>query len=346
MGVTWKAGRTVLLAAAGLGVMGRALLNRAEEADLQGQVALITGGSRGLGLLLAREFGREGCRIAICARDGKELQRARGDLAREGLEVQAVVCDVTDERQVAHLIDEVTRHYGRIDILVNNAGIIQVGPVQVMKRADYEQAMDLMFWGVFNVTQAALPRMLERRSGRIVNITSVGGKVAVPHLLPYVCAKFAAVGFSEGLHAELAGKGIIVTTIVPGEMRTGSFEQARFKGKQEAEFTWFAASSSLPFMSMDAERAARQIVEATKRGEAERILSLPAAVMARFHGLFPGATGNLLGLANRFLPSADGGTGETARGAEVHDRAETPLLNGLTRLGQSAARRFNEQGGR
>jgi short-subunit dehydrogenase len=203
--------------------------------------------------------------------------------------------------------------------------------------------MDVMYWGMVHLTLATLPQMIQRSYGRIVNVTSIGGKVSVPHLLPYSSAKFAAVGFSQGLRAELAGTGVKVTTIVPGLMRTGSYLNALFKGRQEAEFTWFALGAALPLISMDAERAARQIVQATKRGEAERILSVPARAAAIFHGLFPGLTADLLGVVNRvLLPAAEGGETRMARGIEIEPDAPPIVTSPLTELGRAAARRFNE----
>ena len=330
----------------GLGLAVREALQRRRETDLRGQVVLVTGGSRGLGFLLATEFAREGCRIAICARDGEELERAKEDLEKRGAEVLAVDCDVSDRQQVERLVHDVTGRFGHVDVLVNNAGIIQVGPIRTMTIQDYDDAVGAMLWGVLYPILAVLPQMLERRSGRIVNITSVGGKVSVPHLLPYNCAKFAAVGLSEGLRAELADHNISVTTIVPGLMRTGSFLNALFKGNQKGEFTWFSLGSSLPFISMDAERAARQIVTATKRGESEIILSIPANVLARFHGLFPGITADLLATVDRILlPKADGAGTAAARGMDVHGQLRSPLFDVLIRLGLSAARRFHEYPG-
>ena len=177
-----------------------------------------------------------------------------------------------------------TAHYGQVDILVNNAGIIEVGPVQNMARSDFEDALAVDFWGVLDPILAVLPQMRARKSGRIVNITSIGGKVAFPHLLPYVAAKFAATGLSEGLRAELARDGITVTTIVPGLLRTGSYGNALFKGDKPGEYAWFGLGDNLPGGSISAERAAREIVTATRRGEAERILSAagqPAGPPAR-----------------------------------------------------------------
>lgn len=317
---------------------------RQKSTNLAGQTVLITGGSSGLGLLLAREFAREGCRLVICARGEAKLEQARLALREIGAEVLAIPCDVSDRVQVYELVKQATRAFGQIDILVNNAGVIQVSPVENVKLADFEQAMDIMFWGVLYPIMAVLPQMQERRSGRIVNITSIGGKVSVPHLLPYASAKFATVGLSEGLRAELAKDGITVTTIAPGLMRTGSYLNALFKGKQNEEYTWFTLGASLPFISMNAEEAARQIVQATKQGEAERILSIPANLLARFHGLFPGVTSDLLGIVSSLLlPYGQSTDGSTIEGRAVQAElspARKQLLDFLTVLGRQAAQQF------
>jgi NAD(P)-dependent dehydrogenase (short-subunit alcohol dehydrogenase family) len=343
MGIVRRIGRGIGWAAvvAGVGLAGRRLLARPRRlADLSDQVVLITGGSRGLGFLLAREFAREGCRVAICARNELELQRAKVELEGNGVEVLTIPCDVADRAQAERMVDEVSRHWGGVDILVNNAGIIQVGPVQTMAVTDFEQAMGVMYWGVLYPTLAVLDQMRERKSGRIVNITSIGGKISIPHLLPYNSAKFAAMGLSEGLRAELARDGVTVTTIVPGLMRTGSHINAYFKGRQDREYTWFALGASLPVISMDAERAARQIVDSVKRGDAERILSLPATALSLFHGVFPGTTANILGVVNRILPRGNGAAAEMSLGMEVQDRMHSTVLMVLTGWGLSAAKRF------
>ena len=279
--------RNALILAAGVGLLARELWLRRAEVDLTGQVALITGGSRGLGLALARELAVKGCKIALCARDEEELARAQQDLEARGADVLTVPCDVTIPAEVERLVSLATERLGRVDILVNNAGIISVGPAQAMTRQDFAEAMDVDFWGTLNPILAVLPQMRRRRQGRIVNVTSIGGKVSVPHLLPYSCAKFAATALSEGLRAELAHDGITVTTIVPGLLRTGSYNQAYFKGDRAGEYDWFSVSDNLPGLSISAERAAREIVQATRRGEAERILSLPANIAARAHGIAP-----------------------------------------------------------
>jgi short-subunit dehydrogenase len=213
-----------------------------------------------------------------------------------------------------------------------------VGPLPSQTLTDYQEAMDTMFWGVVYPTLAVLPQMMERRSGRIANITSIGGKISVPHLLPYGCAKFAAVGFSEGLHAEVARFGIQVTTVVPGLMRTGSFVNAWFKGKNRAEYGWFSVSSALPLLAMNGRRAARKIVSAIRRGQAEIILTPQARLLAVLNGVFPGTTAELLAVANSMLP-ADG-TGQQRHLGKDSESAISDSV--LTRFGRRAAREFHQ----
>lgn len=331
----------LVLAAAGVGAVlaARALTRRWREYDFKDKTVLITGGSRGLGLVLAREFAREGARIAICARDAEELDRARDDLKARGASVLAVPCDVTEREQVSELVKIVSEHFGGVDVLINNAGVIEVGPFEVMTLEDYEQAMRVHFWAPLYTTLAVLPQMRVRRGGRIVNISSIGGKISVPHLLPYSASKFALVGLSEGLRAELQKDGVVVTTVCPGLMRTGSPRNATFKGQHRAEYAWFSISDSLPMLSMSAERAASQIVEACKRGDAELVLTLQAQLAVRFHGLFPGLTADVLGLVNRLLP-APGGIGRRRAKGKESESALSPSL--LTALTEAAARKNNE----
>ncbi|HZB44509.1 MAG TPA: SDR family NAD(P)-dependent oxidoreductase, partial [Pyrinomonadaceae bacterium] len=331
----------LMLAAAGLGglVAARALVRGRGGYELAGKTVLITGGSRGLGLVLAREFAREGARVAVCARDPEELERARADLAGRGAEVYAIPCDVTDRDQVSEMIDMVSRHFGEIDVLVNNAGVIQVGPVEVMTLEDYEQAMGVHFWGPLYTMLAVLPSMRRRGGGRVVNISSIGGKIGVPHLVPYSASKFALVGLSEGMRAELRKDGVVVTTVCPGLMRTGSPRNATFKGRHREEYAWFAISDSLPVTSIGAERAARQIVSATRRGDAELVISTQAVLAVKFHALFPEATADMLALVNRLLPGP-GGIGKRRAKGKESESALAPSV--LTALSERAAVRNNE----
>jgi NAD(P)-dependent dehydrogenase (short-subunit alcohol dehydrogenase family) len=306
------------------------------QRGLRNQVVLITGGSRGLGLLLAQEFARDGARVAICARDAEHLNRARDELARAGAEAVALPCDVSNRAEVEETVMSVYDRFGALDVLVNNASIIQVGPLEDMTVDDFERAMAVNFWGGLYMALAAIPLMKQKRRGRIVNITSIGGKVAVPHLMPYDCAKFAAVGFSEGLRTELRRYGIRVTTVVPGLMRTGSALNAEFKGKAAEELAWFGAGDSLMFTSMNARRAARRIVRATERGQAYVTLSWQAKLLRVAHDVFPTVTARVLAGVNRVLPRSPGLPGPGHRGREVIQKLPQALRRTLHRVAEEA----------
>lgn len=328
------------LAATAAVLAGREIYRRLRMADLRGNVVLITGGSRGLGLAMAEEFARQGARLVLCARDEEELRIAEERLRMRGADVLTVPCDVSDREQMRELVRRANQQFGRIDVLVNNAGIITVGPLKAQRLDDFERALDIIFWGTVYPTLEVLPQMIARRSGRIANITSIGGRISVPHLLPYNCAKFATVGFSEGLRAELAKDNIKVTTVIPGLMRTGSYINAEMKGKQQAEYAWFSLSSSLPLLTAGAPRAARRIVNAVRRGAAEVIITPQAQLASLIHGVAPGLTADALGLINRFLPDEAGGSSERIRGKEADSAISHSFL---TTLGKKAARKYQHE---
>src|SRR6185436_12801844 len=191
----------------------------------------------------------------------------------------------TNRHDVMAMVANVYTQVGTIDVLVNNAGVIQVGPLEVMMHEDFELAMKAHFWGPLYTTMAVLPSMRQRKSGRIVNISSIGGKVSVPHLVPYSASKFALVGLSKGMRAELMKDGIKVTTVCPGLMRTGSPRNADFKGQHQLEYAWFSISDALPLLTVSAENAARQVVNACKRGQSELVISVPAKIVVLFDAL-------------------------------------------------------------
>lgn len=329
--------------AAALGMIwgASAALRFKRRIDLAGKVVLITGGSRGLGLVLARELAGVGADVAICARDSDELDRARQEIRGYGVDVLGVLCDVTKRQQVEGMIQGITTHFGRIDVLINNAGTISVGPMETMTIEDYEESMQLHFYAPLYTTMAVLPQMKQRRQGRIVNIASIGGKIAVPHLLPYSAGKFALVGFSEGLRAELEKDGIYVTTVCPGLMRTGSPRNATFKGQHRKEYAWFTISDSMPLASMSARTAARRILRACRDGEAEVMLNLPTRIATTLHGIFPGMTSELNAWIHGMMPEAGGiGTGRAAG----KDSGSEWAPSKLTTLNEEAAMANNEMG--
>jgi NAD(P)-dependent dehydrogenase (short-subunit alcohol dehydrogenase family) len=224
-------------------------------------------------------------------------------------------------------VREVESGWGPIDVLVNNAGVIQCAPMETMTSDDYDECMKTHFYGPLNMVEAVLPEMRSRRAGRIVNVASIGGVLSVPHLLPYCASKFALVGYSLGLASESARDGIVVTTICPGLMRTGSARNASFKGDHRAEHALFKISGSLPIISMSAERAARQIVDACRYGTAFRVLGAPARLSAKIAALAPGSTATALGHVNRLLPAGRRGS-LPKRG----DESESPFSESWLRV--------------
>jgi len=330
----------ITLTALGAGAYAlKSAFNHFFDYDLKGKTVLITGGSRGLGLVMAREFAREGARLVLCARDEQELDQARLDLEKSGAEVMTARCDVKNRHDVMAMVANVYTQLGSIDVLINNAGVIQVGPLEVMTHEDFELAMQAHFWGPLNTIMAILPSMREKKAGRIVNISSIGGKVSVPHLIPYSASKFALVGLSKGLRAELMKDGIKVTTVCPGLMRTGSPRNADFKGKHQFEYAWFSISDAMPLLTVSAENAARQVVSACKRGQAELVISVPAKIAVLFDALFPEAMSQMLSLANGLLPKAGGGGTERMKG---RDSTSSWSPSWLTTLNEEAALRNNE----
>jgi NAD(P)-dependent dehydrogenase (short-subunit alcohol dehydrogenase family) len=310
-------------------------------------LALVAGASRGLGLQIARELGTRGFRLALCARNSDALDRAADLLRDEGIEVVAQTCDVGDVDAVNALVERLERDFGGIEVLFCVAGIIQVGPLANLRRSHIEAAVQTMLWGPVNTALAVTPAMQSRGRGRIALITSVGGLIAAPHLLPYSTAKFGAVGFGKSLRNELSGTGVTVTTVTPGLMRTGSHLHAWFVGRQAQEFGWFSIAASTPLLSIDARRAARRIVTAALDGRAT-VAPTPLAFLApRVEALAPRATAALLGFTARRLPAAtpDQSPSEVEgfEAAQLLSRPARTILDRLTVLGRRAAMRLNER---
>src|SRR5437773_10499234 len=311
--------RVLLLAGALLFVAWAiARVIRTHRFSLRDKVVLITGGSRGLGLVLARQICAAGGKVALIARDGDELGRAKADLARRGGAVLTVQSDLLDAGQIQSVVRQIIDRFGKIDVLINNAGIIEVGTLEHMTREDFERAMKLHFWAPFELIMQIIPEMRRRGGGRIVNISSIGGKIAVPHMAPYAASKFALVGLSDALRAELARDSIHITTVTPGLMRTGSEGHAKFKGDHAAEYKSFTGTSKLPFASISAERAARKIVAPCRRGQAAVIVPMPARALIIANAFFPNLTARIFKIVNKRLPPPVGASGNDARaGSDV-----------------------------
>ncbi|GHA78983.1 SDR family NAD(P)-dependent oxidoreductase [Pontibacter akesuensis] len=317
----------------------RAAVRKMEAYDFRNKVVLITGGARGLGLVMARQLAQEGARLVLCSRNAEQLENARLELTDMGADVWVQPCDVTVKAEVETMIARVSNEFGPIDVLINNAGVIQAGPVTEMTDVEFEESINIYYWAPIYTTMALLPSMRARGGGRILNIASIGGKIGVPHLVPYSAAKFALVGLSEGLRAELMQYNISVTTATPGLIRSGSPRNAIAKGQHKKEYAIFKIVDSNPLTSMSAEATASKVLDALRYGDASVTTTIPAKIASFIHKLSPGLMTGILGLGNSFLPG-EGGIGKArARGYE----SETPLSeSSLTESTQKAAIKNNE----
>jgi len=311
----------------------------------QGKAVVVTGGSRGLGLALAEVFGQRGAKLVLAARNEAQLAEARRQLVDRGAvrssdDVLIVSADLRKPEDASRLIEEATRRFGRVDVLINNSGVISVGPVENQTLERFREAMESNFYSTLHCTLAVLPQMLERRAGSIATVASIGGRIAVPHLLPYCASKFATVGFSEGLGMEVRSKGIRVTTICPGLMRTGSHGNAMFTGDAQREYQWFSLAANTPLLSASARHAAKKIANGIAAGCAEIAITPQAFVAARLGNLSPEAKRIAMMAVNMALPEAKENHNTPFRGEDVSDREVFPA----TRLGSAAARRYNQTG--
>ncbi len=337
--------RSLALAAGGIALAGWAASRAmAPKFSFAGKVVLITGGSRGLGFTMARQICAEGGRVVLLARDKDELHRAHDQLVAEGGDVAIIPCDLLDRAQIEAAVHTVVSRFDCIDVLINNAGIIEVGPLEHMSREDFERAMQLHMWAPFTLMQEVIPWMRRNRGGRIVNISSIGGKVAVPHLAPYAASKFALTGLSDSFRAELARDRIYITTVCPGLMRTGSHVNAQFKGKHAEEFAWFALAVGMPVLSMKVERAAAKILSACRRAQPALTLTLPARIAIAANAVFPNLTAHAMSLTNRLLPTATDSSGDKVRSGG-HSRSEKLTPRWLTWLADRAISRTNQPRG-
>ena len=308
--------RNLIIGAVGLGAfLAAQAWRRKSNYDFAAKSVVITGGSRGLGLVMARELAEQGARLTLVARSDEELDRAVDDIrARQPFaEVLPVTADIRSRHDAERAIAQAHERFGRIDVLINNAGIIQVGPSSHMTLTDYQDAMDTHFWGPLYGILAVLPHMRNQGEGRIVNISSIGGRISVPHLVPYSASKFALAGLSDGLSYELARQNIHVTTVCPGLMRTGSPLNATFKGRHPKEFAWFAISDSLPLATISATRAAHQILEACRRGDSELVITVQAKLAIIARTVAPELFATAMTMINGLLPQSTGADGDTMR---------------------------------
>ncbi len=317
------------------------MARRLRTDSFRDQVILITGGARGLGLAIARELAPERPRLLLMSRTIAELDRAAADLSARGASVRVIVGDVRHEARVTAAITSAVRRHGRLDLLINNAGVIQAMPFEHAQIEDFEDSLATHFWGPLFAIRAALPIMRRQGGGRIANIASVGGRIGVPHLAPYCAGKFALVGLSEALHAELKKDNIAVTTVTPGLMRTGSHRNVLVRGQRQSEARWFGLASATSLSSMSAARAARQIVSAIRAKRARVTPGIQAQVGEMANALAPELVAAAMALvAQSVLPgptTAEGDRGQASRAINL-GWVESLLPTGAARrLNQPAA---------
>lgn len=330
--------------AAGIGaVLVATRLSRARLGiSFENRVVVLSGGSRGLGLVIARLLADEGARVVLLARDLGELERAKAELDTRRGEILALRCDVRRRADVAAAVETVLDRWRTIDILINNAGVIQVGPLDHMTRADFENAVATHFWGALHLILEIAPVMRHRRFGRIVNISSIGGRIAIPHLAPYSASKFALTGLSDAVRAELDPFGVRVTTVTPGLMRTGSPVNAEVKGQHETEYAWFKVASSIPGLTIGAERAARKIVDACRHGDPALTITSSAKVAVVANAVAPAAMARAMMFVTRLLPAPAGPAGDTRSTGRQNEAKTRWTPSIVTTLADRAAVANNE----
>lgn len=315
------------LAGAGLIWGTRTWLRQRRRIALADRVVIVTGASSGHGYLVAQQAAEQGAHLVLAARDLDALRAAEAELNRNGAaSVLAVATDVTDPARVRELVERTIERHGRVDILINNAGIMTVGPVEAMKPEDFRAAIETNFWGAFHATMAVLPHMRARRFGRIANVVSIGGKCAIPHMLPYTVGKFALTGFTEGLRTELVRDNIFVTGIYPGTMRTGGHKHAWLKGNTRAEYTWFGLSDTIPGLASSADQVARKLWKAVCNGDPELIVDWSTYLAVVSQAIFPNEVAEVLTMADRLLPGPVDVDAPAVQGQELR-RAVIDVLN-------------------
>jgi len=199
---------------------------------LHGKVAVVTGGSRGIGRAVACALAREGAAVVLCARDRVALEKAAAELEASGAQVLAIQADVAQAPQVEQVVEGCLERFGSVDILVNNAGITRDNLLLRMKDEEWEAVLSTNLKGVFHCTRAVLRPMLKQRGGRIINLTSVVGVMGNAGQANYVAAKAGIIGLTKAAAKEVASRGITVNAVAPGFIET-DMTHALGPGRQE-----------------------------------------------------------------------------------------------------------------
>lgn len=270
--------------------------------SLRGRVAVITGGSTGIGYGMAQALAKRGCRLVLGARRKDELESAAASLRRGGRETRAVPCDVTIPQQVRRLVDAAVDRWDRLDVVVANAGVGLAGPFVETPREDLRLVFDVNVHGVLNTLQASLPVLIERGGGSVVIVSSVLGFRGVPGFSGYCATKFALNGLAESLRTELAPKGIHVLLACPGLTNTRFAERRLGPGNPEPMREGLRA--------MDPGDAGERIVKALARGRSRVVLTPGGRFLASLARHFPRIADRALDSWHRRLEASPAGQGD------------------------------------
>ncbi len=256
--------------------------------DLTGKIVLVTGASAGIGKALALDAARRGAKVVLAARREQRLQAVVKEIQDGGGEAIAIPTDMADTRQVEMLAEKAIDYWGQVDVLVNNAGYGQMGPIESIGDTAVRQQFEVNVFGVLTLTRALVPQMRELGAGRIVNLSSVAGKVAMPFSGIYNASKFAVEAISDALRVELAPFNIKVIVVEPGPVNTEFFEVAEREAESSVDVDSSPYSQILEDMRENFTDSSAKIAW-TPEQTAQKILQAitaqsPAARYAAFSG--------------------------------------------------------------
>ena len=247
------------------------------EKTLKGKVVIVTGASSGIGEATAHALARGGAVVVLASRTEEKLRFLEREISTGGGQALAVKTDVADEVSVREMVERAVAEFGSLDILVNNAGLGLSGRVEDLRAGDFRYLFEVNLVGPLLCIQAALPHM--RRGGRIVNVSSVVGKRAIPKVGGYCASKFALNAISDALRVEVAGRGISVTTVYPGTTRTAFRENSR---RTKSEKRGWRPKGVTP------ERVAERITRAAEKGGRDVYVTIPDRLFVTGTMLAPG----------------------------------------------------------
>jgi short-subunit dehydrogenase len=239
------------------------------------QVVIVTGGGRGIGRAIALEFAAEGAVLLLGGRRMDALQTSALECRDAGGRAETVKCDVAIDEDLTGIVDRAMDHYGRIDVLVNNAGVVAGGRLDEIGADDVRRMTEVNIWAPVRLTQIALPHMRAAKSGTILNISSIAGRVGMPYYSMYCASKYAMRGFSEALRRELRHDGIHVTVVYPGVTATDLLENVEIDGLMVPVAT--------------AQQVARAAVRGVAHGRNEVFVGIGESMFANWNDLAPWA---------------------------------------------------------